>query len=64
MVAMKTLRLPKFNVPDIAEKAVTTKVYHRWLIENRLRLIKSGFFNPAGKKDNALLPGISPFKIS
>ena len=64
MVAMKKLRLPKFNVPDIPEKDVTTKVYHRWLIENRLRLVKSGFFNPAEQKDNTLLPGSFPFKIS
>jgi|GEM_PF-2915426 len=64
MAAMKTLRLPKFNVPDIPEKVVTTKVYHRWLIENRLRLIKRGFFNPAAKKDKPLFSGSSPFKIS
>lgn len=61
---MKALRLPKFNVPDIPEKALTTRVYHRWLIENRLRLIKSGLFNPAEKKDQALLSSTSPFKIS
>lgn len=63
MVAMKTLRLPKFNAPDIPEKSVTTKTYHRWLIENRLRLIKSGFLNPAERGDKTLLPGSSPFKI-
>jgi len=63
MVAMKALRLPKFNVPDIPGKAVTTKVYHRWLIENRLRLIKTGFCNPAERKDQTLLTGSSPFKI-
>ena len=60
---MKALRLPKFNVPDIPEKAVTTKVYHRWLIENRLSLIKNGLFNPAERKDKTLLSGNFPFKI-
>lgn len=60
---MKTLRLPKFNIPDIPPKPVTAHAYHHWLIENRLRLIKSGCIKPSNPESNLLMSYKRRFRI-
>lgn len=60
---MKKLHLPKFNIPDVPSKHITARAYHHWLIENRLRLIKSGCIKPSNPEGNLLMSYKHRFRI-
>lgn len=39
---MKSLRLPKFDIPDLPSKRLTPKAYQAWVLDNFKHLHASG----------------------